>query len=142
MAINMQGTPWTPGTAPTSSRPDPTRVARRGYGVATHVGKLKPFVDLRAVDYERAAEIMRERGFTRGTGEEVDGSVCTGGAMAWAIFERLGNEEVSVNLVDMAREMELDEFAVPLWNDAPERTQDEVIERLEFAAKKLRNEGR
>lgn len=122
---------------------DNVRMAQRGaglYGLLT--GQVKPFVDLRAVDYERAAEIMRERGLARGTGQDEDGSVCTGGAMAWAVTERMGTDDVRVDLVSMAREMELDEFAVPFWNDAPERTQEEVIERLELTAKRLRNEGR
>lgn len=139
MAINMQGTNWVPVDVP--AQPE-TRMARRGVGFVNSLGELKPFVDLRAVDYERAAEVMRERGFARGTGEDDDGSVCTGGAMAWAVAERMGTDNVRVNLVNMAREMELAEYAVPIWNDDPARTQDEIIERLEATAKRLRNEGR
>ena len=100
-------------------------------------------VDLRAQDYERAAEIIRERGLTKGYGEEDNGSVCAGGALVRAAAERVGNVEFDVDGGKAAVDMELHGYdMVQRWNDEPERTQEEVIERLEFAAKKLRNEGR
>ena len=141
MAINMQGTNWEPMLFPAPAQPEEKK-ARRGSGIMDLLGPVKPYVDLRAADYERAAEIMRERGFAKGTGQDDDGNVCTGGAMAWAVYERMGGEDVRVDLMKMAKEMDLDEFAVPFWNDAPGRTQEEVIDRLEQTAKKLRNEGR
>lgn len=115
--------------------------------MAEDLGLVPPpqMVDLRALDYERAAEILRERGMAKGIGEDENGNVCAGGALLRAAVERVGIAEGVRRSVDgpkIAEDMELPEPVVQLWNDAPGRTQDEVIERLEFAAKKLRNEGR
>jgi hypothetical protein len=116
--------------------------------MAIALGLLTPpqAVDLRAQDYEMAAEIIRSRGLGKGAGEDDDGRVCAGGALLRAVVDSRGNDpgetRYSIDGRAIAEDMELDEPVVQLWNDRPERTQEEVIERLEFAAKKLRNEGR
>lgn len=130
--INWQGAMWE------KMAPAPSRAVRGGTVETT----LRPIVDLRAQDYERAAEIIRERGWLKGAAEDSSGQVCAAGAVLWAAVERMGSEEITADQSVMARDMELDYPIVQWWNDRSERTREEVIERLEFAAKKLRNEGR
>lgn len=141
MAINFFQKPFG-GTEFSSEGKPPTQArAVRGYSNPM-LGPVKPVVDLCAVDYERAAEIMRERGFTKGTGQDDDGSVCTAGALVWAVVERMGAIELSIDQSKAAIDMELGYPLVQWWNDEPQRTQEEVIDRLESTAKRLRNEGR
>lgn len=119
-----------------------TGQARAARSIDSLFTPAKPRVGMTAVDYERAAEILRERGWTQGLGEDHAGNVCAAGAAVWAVVERLGTENVAIDQRDMAVDMGLGPTWVQLWNDAPGRTQAEVIDRLELTAKKLRNEGR
>lgn len=105
----------------------------------------KETVDLRAADYDRAAQLIRERGLHRGSSHGEGGALCAGVAVITAASERFNHDRaLTVSGSGIARDMDLpDEFvAVQQWNDVPERTQDEVLERLEHAANKLRELGR
>jgi len=107
------------------------------------VWTMRPILTPVAEDYERAAEILRDGGLAKGVAEDVDGGMCAGGVMVAAMQERLVGTDFRIEGSRVAEDMELDGYVcVQDWNDEPERTQEQVIERLEFAAKKLRNEGR
>ena len=107
-------------------------------------------VDLRSGDYARAAQLLREAGFNQGVAEADDGTMCAGGAVVNAVSERLRAEGtvdgvVSIEGATIARDMDLDPRhygMVQQWNDEAGRTVDEVVERLEYAAQKLRDAGR
>lgn len=90
-----------------------------------------------------AAAIVRERGWTQGAYVDDDGRVCIEGA----ICEALGGPRPAV--VPFAPFVDADEelravigYVSPVeWNDAPERTADEVIAALEAAAARLSRPG-
>jgi hypothetical protein len=94
-----------------------------------------------AATLRRAAQIVRERGWTQGRYEEEDGRMCVEGAMSLAHGYQApaGNCDVVADLFAL-RQVTLEN--VVDWNDAPERTAEDVIAALEAAADRLDAEAR
>ncbi len=87
---------------------------------------------------EKAADLLRERGWTQHTFEDSQGRLCVVGALHHAssgAYNALASETYNAIAKCLGR------GDLPLWNDAPERTQAEVEDKLMEAAKALRNEG-
>ena len=85
-----------------------------------------------------AAQIIRERGHAKGELKTNDGRLCLIGAL----YEVLGEQEERPPVLVtwppyLAVRRVLADRWVSLWNDAPERTPEEVIAALETAADKL-----
>lgn len=88
----------------------------------------------------RAAEIIRKRGWCQHELLRLDGSFCAVGALKEAVGMRMSapvQDLLYPELVDSPVKPALEALQnalgtyVATWNDAPERTQDEVIELLE-----------
>lgn len=83
----------------------------------------------------RAADVMRERGWGQGRMFAYDGTVCFWGAVRLA--SGLGEDETVTGIPQPVRrelESRREYHAWADWNDAPGRTQAEVITALESAA--------
>ena len=94
---------------------------------ASTVGQHPPIGDgLRA-----AAERIREVGLAKGATRRADGSMCALGAISWATGES-GFARYCAGRGLMLTVIGTEWVAE--WNDAPERTADEVIAALEAAA--------
>ena len=83
-----------------------------------------------------AAQLIRKRGHAKGERKTNDGRLCLIGSL----YEALGEQEEIPPLFTwppyLAVRQVLANRWVSLWNDAPERTPDEVIAALEAAADK------
>lgn len=97
--------------------------------------------------------IDRQRDLAKFTLEDDDRNYCAVGAVRvaamgdlWGSFLDPLPMEVQSAVVAVQRDLGLtcppDEFTLPHWNNAPERTKDEVRDQLMATAKRLRNEGR
>jgi putative intracellular protease/amidase len=91
---------------------------------------------------DRAADVIAERGHCKGDYEGPDGSVCAIGALLVAIA---GGPADPLNARQFHTYMSARDWAsdvvgnaVARWNDAPERTADEVIAALREAARRER----
>jgi hypothetical protein len=106
----------------------------------------KPVVDEVGQVLLKAADLIKERGLAKGTQRDTDGSLCVHGAISVALFgepwkvggdtepeERLGAFLASIN-APLLRTHALAVIVCDYWNNAPERTQEEVIAALEAAA--------
>jgi hypothetical protein len=93
---------------------------------------------------DRAADVIVERGHHKGSYEGWDGTVCAGGALRVAItgkpFTRFTGAGEAVTYMS-ARDRLCDLLGSPIarWNDAPDRTADEVIAALREAARRERD---
>ena len=90
----------------------------------------------------RAAAAVRERGLAKGRYQDAENRVCTFGALALACFGDVRtfaaeSGEVESIAAEVAREAGVPIYRLSEWNDAPERTADEVIAALEAAAARL-----
>jgi hypothetical protein len=86
----------------------------------------------------RAAELLGERGWCQGEIEDGDGRMCAVGAIRRAASEVMHtrhswSESVALNrLRGQVRTREM--HSIPRWNDAPERTAEDVILAMKRAA--------
>lgn len=83
----------------------------------------------------KAADVIREQGHCKGVYSTEDGRVCVYGAINtaaghWPVFE---GDDYVVDTACRTLMRHLD-YDVVYWNDAPERTAEEVIAALEKAA--------
>lgn len=87
---------------------------------------------------ERARERIA-RGWCQGKAEGPDGSVCIIGALHHAFYGGIGplTPEAAYPLRVAVEQMGLDPETVSIWNDAPGRTQAEVLARFDTAVAKL-----
>jgi hypothetical protein len=112
----------------------------------------QPVPELTAKMFEDAIETIRTHGWGQGTDRNpVTGVVCARGAFygvdetnsaamyqsdaAWAFRAHIGEVLELMGLRPTYP-------SVLAWNDKSERTQEQVIDALELAAKKLRDQGR
>lgn len=88
---------------------------------------------------ENAIEALDKRGHCKGTLEDIQGRVCTMGALYVAAVKA----NVYGSSYQVARRACFDKLGnVASWNDAPERTAEEVRDFLMSVAKDFRNEGK
>lgn len=94
-----------------------------------------------AADLRAAAEVLRRDGWTQGIfTSEATGCHCAAGALGWAVAENLEDavfsERWSTAMGALCRSLGISPWplAAYRWNDAPDRTADEVIAALEAAA--------
>lgn len=89
-----------------------------------------------------AADYMEEHGFCKHYLFDEDGGVCALGAIVKASGRNFGFELSSKDLLSVVHLTNFIEkttefrgqLAIPLWNNAPERTQAEVVATLRAAA--------
>src|SRR5882672_7894855 len=87
--------------------------------------KDKPVVDEVGECYLKAIEIIEQRGWCRGKLVNGRGEVCMAGAIQVATTESYKLQQRALNLMHST----LGTF-ISKWNDAPERTKNEVIAKL------------
>jgi hypothetical protein len=97
-----------------------------------------------AQDLRAAAEVLRRDGWMRGDLGTCDGPKCAVGVAyyvasdgAEVVYEFSGSDTIhrAERIADaVADEIGVGRQDLPTWNDAPERTADEVIAALEAAA--------
>jgi hypothetical protein len=91
---------------------------------------------------DRAADVIAERGLCKGSFEGPDGSVCAGGALRVALTggptNPLGDDQFGTYMYAVHRMTDVVDDVVVNWNDAPQRTADDVIAALQEAARRER----
>lgn len=94
----------------------------------------------------RAAEIIRERGLHKGSYGRAGKAVCAMGAIHeaecgyWAPADRVFSTQAAMRLQMLLNETD-ERLDILRWNDAPDRTADEVVATLRAAAQHSRAEG-
>lgn len=80
--------------------------------------------------YKRALQIILEHGWIQKSGGNYEGGACFNGAIFASVTEQIDTAS-GVSIDTDSTEFVLDKIApyktVPEWNDAPERTEEEVI---------------
>jgi hypothetical protein len=88
-----------------------------------------------AQDLRAAAEVLRRDGWTRDTFTDDDGCHCVAGAVGVVTGETyIDRWREAIVTLAVSRGLAPWPLSVYRWNDAPERTADEVIAALEAAA--------
>lgn len=85
----------------------------------------------------KARDVLAERGWHQGDYEGAEGSVCLYGALAAAVGVAPADLGTSTTVVAAAailpRTRAMDGGLVSIWNDAPERTYEDVVLALKQA---------
>jgi hypothetical protein len=98
--------------------------------------------------FEKAAEILEQKGWCQEEYEDLTGRLCFVGALRWAMFGTAGLPSLGLSnqewephrLVLVHAEAVLGEDPTG-WNDVPWRTAAEVIDTMKVIAKDLRNKA-
>ncbi|SRR5258706_1739766 len=90
--------------------------------------KDKPIVDEIGKCYLKAIEVLEQRGWCKGKLINDQGQVCMAGAIQIATCNSYTLQRKALTLMHLTLGM------ISRWNDAPERTKDEVIAKLKEAA--------
>jgi len=87
--------------------------------------KDKPIVDKTGECYLKAIEIIEQKGWCQGKLMNNQGEVCMAGAIQMATYQSVALQGKALKLMHKTLGT-----LISRWNDAPERTKDEVIAKL------------
>lgn len=93
---------------------------------------------------EKAHDELLVRGWSKGRGVDKEGRVCALVALGAALHPELSTDQILCRPFDNATEaagivLRDSVGCIPAWNDAPERTIDDVLDAFRHAAKRVRN---
>lgn len=94
---------------------------------------------------DKAHDELLVRGWAKGSGVDDEGRVCALVALGAALHPELTSRAVLCRPFDKKTEAAGIAFrdyiddCIPAWNDAPERTIDDVLDAFRHAAKRVRN---
>jgi hypothetical protein len=103
--------------------------------------------------FEKAAEILEQRGWCQNSMENAAGALCYSGALRVAAMGSLTAKpwNDTLNQVSLRQWYEFNRAycwaenvlndSIPEWNDVPGRTMEEVIDHMKMMAKDLRNKA-
>jgi len=87
---------------------------------------------------DSAADYIERHGWTQGVLKSAAGKVCAGGAIVCLSSRDIKIAALSALASQLGDHARSPLIAVPYWNDAPDRTEQQVLDALRAAAKSQR----